>query len=375
MKAKRGQTDSRRLQVAIIGTRGIPGNYGGFETFAERLGVGLVELGHEVTVYCPASSSTTSAGEYRGITRRIVPNIPLKSVDKISSSAISCIHATFSSADIVLVLGVSPAILIWLPRLAGKKIVVNIDGLEWQRKKWGRFGAKYLKLSERLAVRFCHRVVADSMVIRRYVKDEYGKDAVFIAYGAEPPGDSDTSVLDRYGLTKNGYILQVCRLEPENNSDLVIREYGKVKTAMPLVIVGDAPYSDNYKKGLKTLAGDGVIFLGAVYGRNYDVIRSNAFCYIHAHEVGGTNPSLLEALAAGNCVLALDVAYNLEVIGDAGLPFSRSSGSLSAALEKLLQDGSQRAYLRQRATERIKEHYTWEKVVRQYQECFEDMMR
>ncbi|MBA4390992.1 MAG: glycosyl transferase family 1 [Syntrophus sp. (in: bacteria)] len=368
------ENSRRRMRIAIVGSRGIPGNYGGFETFAERLGLGLIELGQEVTVYCPAGSSTTDEREYHGIRRILIPNIPLKSFDKISSSLLSCFHAALSGCDIILLLGVAPAILAWLPRLTGKKLVVNIDGLEWKRKKWGKFASRYLKLSERLAVLFCHRTIADSEVIRRYVQNEYSKDSVYIAYGADPGVFEDEAVLERYGLKKHGYFLQVCRLEPENNSDIVIREYMQLKTEMPLVIVGDAPYSDNYKLALREMADERVKFLGAVFGENYNVLRSNSFCYIHAHEVGGTNPSLLEALAAGNCVVALDVTYNLEVIKDAGLSFSKEPGSLLAVFERLLTDPQLIRELRLRATERIREHYTWDKVISQYEGLFAQLL-
>lgn len=361
------------MRIAVVGSRGIPGNYGGFETFAERLGLGLVEKGHLVNVYCPAASSTTDERDYRGIKRTIVPNIPLKSLDKISGSVLSCLHASFSKCDVILFLGVAPAIFAWIPRLTGKKLVVNIDGLEWKRRKWGRFGAWYLKFSERLGALFCHEIVADSMVLKEYVKNEYEKDAVYIAYGADPGAAEDDGVLDKLGLKKNEYFLQVCRLEPENNSDLVIREYGLVDTELPLVIVGDAPYSDSYKNRLKEMADKRVMFVGAVYGRDYDALRSNAFCYIHAHEVGGTNPSLLEALAAGNCVAALDVPYNLEVIDNAGLAFSRESGSLARILRHLLTDPAAMMELRQKAVKRIESYYSWGKIINAYEKLFIDL--
>ncbi len=364
------------MRIVIVGTRGIPGNYGGFETFAEKLALGLVSKGcYGVAVYCPAGSSTTKEKKYKGVERIIVPNVPFKSLDKISSSVISCFHAAFSDCDIILFLGVAPAIFAWLPRLIGKKLIVNLDGLEWKRKKWGGLGASYLKLSEWLASIFCHRIIADSQVIQKYVYKQYNKTASFIAYGADIGVFENEEVLKRYGLKKNGYFLQVCRLEPENNSDIIIREYLQLKTEMPLVIVGDAPYSDNYKQKLHGMADERVKFLGAVYGDDYNVLRSNAFCYVHAHEVGGTNPALLEALAPGNCVVVLDVPYNLEVIGDAGLSFSKEPGSLLAVFEHLLKNPQLIKSMREKAVERIREHYTWEKIINQYQALFEQIMQ
>jgi glycosyltransferase involved in cell wall biosynthesis len=367
--------EREKIRIAIVGSRGIPGNYGGFETFAERLGTGLVERGHDVTVYCPAASSTTHEREYRGIKRVIVPNIPLRSLDKISSSVLSCLHAAFTHCDIILLLGVAPAIVAWVPRLTWKKLIINIDGLEWKRRKWGRFASGYLKFSERLAGLLCHRIVADSRVIQEYVREEYGRGSTFIAYGADIAVVQDESVLRRYGLKENGYFLQVCRLEPENNSHIVIREYLKVVTDMPLVILGDAPYSDEYKAYLRGMADSRVKFLGAVYGSDYEAIRCNAFCYIHAHEVGGTNPSLLEALGSGNCVLALNVPYNLEVIGEAGLSFSKEKGSLCHVLEHVLKHPQSMSEFRRKAVNRIHDEYTWDKIICEYERLFLETLR
>lgn len=360
----------KSLRIAIVGSRGIPGNYGGFETFAEKLGEGLVDRGHKVSVYCPSSSSAMDDTWYNGIRRVIVPTINTKSLEKISSAFLSCVHATFARYDIILFLGVSPSIFAWLPRLAGKKLVMNIDGLEWKRRKWGKFASRFLKLSEEIASVICHTFIADSREIQKYIKDEYGKESCFIAYGAIPGCHEDEAVLAKHGLTKRGYFLQVCRLEPENNTDVVIREYVQTKSDLPLVILGDAPYADNYKQSLLTMADSRINFLGSIYGHAYDVLRSNAFTYIHAHEVGGTNPSLLEALAAGNCVVVLDVPFNLEVIGEAGLSFSKTPGSLKKVLEYLQDHPDIIPPLQQKATERIQEHYSWEKVVSDYEALF-----
>jgi glycosyltransferase involved in cell wall biosynthesis len=370
MNAKTPKTDVKKIRIAIVGSRGIPGNYGGFETFAEKLGIGLVDIGYDVAVYCPSSSSSTDDRWYQGIRRIIVPSIHKKALEKISSSFFSCVHTAFSRYDIILFLGVAPALFAWLPRLTGKKLIMNIDGLEWKRRKWGRFASGYLKLSERFADAVCHTFVADSRAIQDYIKAEYGRDSAFISYGAIPGQYEDESVLAKYGLKKGGYFIQVCRLEPENNTDVVIREYNSVLTDMPLVVVGDAPYADSYKKKLYDMADGRVRFLGGVYGHEYDVLRSNAYCYIHAHEVGGTNPSLLEALAAGNCVIVLDVPFNLEVIGEAGLSFSKEPGSLKAVLMNLLTHPDVISDLRQKAVHRILEHYTWDSVISDYEKLF-----
>lgn len=365
----------KKLSIAIIGSRGIPGNYGGFETFAEKLSLGLVERGHKVTVYCPSANSRTNERNYRGVRRVLIPNIAVKSLDKLSNSFLSCLHSIGADHQIIFFLGVSPVLFAWLPRLFGKKTVINIDGLEWKRKKWNRIASSYLKLSESLSGKLCHEVVTDSRGIHKYFKEEYGKDSTFIAYGADIQTFEDDRVLEKYGLKKNGYLLQVCRMEPENNSHIIIREYCQSEADMPLVIVGDSPYGQQYIEDLKRMADHRVRFLGSIYGYDYDVIRSNPYCYIHAHEVGGTNPALLESLAAGNCVIVLDVPYNLEVIGEAGLSFSKAEGSLNQSLTKVLGNPHLVSEMRKKAVERIKENYTWDKIVNQYEKLFYQMLQ
>ena len=361
---------SHALHIGIIGARGIPALYGGFETFAERLSLGLRERGHRVTVYCSSSSCGDRDKVYKGIRRVMISNVALKSLDKFSSSFLSCLHSAFISYDVILFLGVGPVLFAWLPRGFGKKTVININGLEWKRQKWNRFASFYLRLSERLSGLFCHKLVTDSKGIQKYFKEAYGRQSAFIAYGADIGSVENEAVLTRYGLKKTAYFLQVCRLEPENNSHVVIEEYKKLDTHMPLAVLGDAPYADAYKKTLHKIANERVKFLGSVYGYDYDVIRSNAFCYIHAHEVGGTNPALLEALAAGNCVVVLDVPFNLEVIGSAGLSFSKEPGSLKDVLNSLLTHPEIIPRLRRLSTQRVEEHYTWDKVVNDYEKLF-----
>lgn len=361
---------AKQLKIAIIGSRGIPGNYGGFETFAERLSVGLVARGHKVSVYCAADYSGTDDREYQGVKRVLIPTIRSKSLEKLSNSFLSCLHATVNPYDVILFLGVSPILFSWLGRASGKRLVINIDGLEWKRQKWTRFASKFLETCEALSGVMCHQVVTDSKVLQEYFRKRYGRESTYIAYGADAGLHEDDGSLRKYGLEKDKYLLQVCRLEPENNAHLVIEEYKRVDTGFPLVILGDAPHSDEYKLKLKALADPRVKFLGGVYGNEYNVIRSNPYCYIHGHEVGGTNPALLEALAAGNCVAVLDVPYNLEVIGPAGLAFSKEAGSLSSVLQTLLQDPQTISIYRERAVDQIKRYYTWDFIITEYENLF-----
>jgi glycosyltransferase involved in cell wall biosynthesis len=361
---------TKRLKIAIIGSRGIPGNYGGFETFADHLSVGLVERGHSITVYCASGYSTTDDREYRGVRRVLIPTIRSKSIEKLSNAFLSCLHAAFQSYDLILFLGVSPVPFSWMGRVAGKRLVINIDGLEWKRQKWNRFASKFLETCEALSGVMCHEVVTDAKALQEYYRKRYGRESTFIAYGADIGRHEDDGTLNKFGLEAGKYLLQVGRMEPENNAHLIIEEYKQVDTDYPLVVLGDAPHSDEYKKKLKAAADPRVKFLGAIYGNGYNVIRSNPYLYIHGHEVGGTNPALLEALAAGNCVAVLNVAYNLEVIGEAGFTFSKESGSLSSVIQELLLSPEIVADYRIKAVDRIKEHYTWDSIISEYEKLF-----
>jgi len=358
------------LKIAIIGSRGIPAKYGGFETFVERLSLGLIQKGHQVTVYCSSLYTDNKAKSYNGIERVFIPALPVKSVEKFSTSCLSILHDLFRRADIVLLIGVSPVLISWLPRLLGKKLVINIDGLEWKRAKWNKILSFFLKLSEKSAGTFCQEVVTDSLAIQKYYYESYRKRAAYIPYGADIIKDSNEKVLKKYGLKKGRYILQVCRLEPENNVHLVLREFSKIETDLNFVVLGDNRYNTDYIKSLKKMRNTKIRFLGAVYGDDYKAILKNAYCYVHGHEVGGTNPALLEAMGAGKCVLVLDVPFNLETIKDAGITFSKREGDLANTLQDLIKNPTKMTPYEQRAMERIKTVYNWETVINAYESLF-----
>ncbi len=365
---------NRSLSIAIIGSRGIPGNYGGFETCAHHLSTLLVKRGHDVTVYGASTYSTVDDKFYRGVKRIILPSFKGKAMEKLSYVFLSLVHASFTKNRIILLLGLPGVMFTPIPRLFGKKIAVNVDGLEWQRVKWGKLGSFYFRKSAYLAGWLCHELVTDSKVLKRYYLDRYSRKSTYIAYGSDIITSNSGEASERYGLKKGKYILQVCRLEPENNSHIVIREFEKVKTELNLVILGDAPYSNDYIRSLKKTKDPRITFLGAIYGDAYDEIRRNSFCYIHAHQVGGTNPALLEAMGSGLCVFALDVSYNREVISDAGILFSKEEGDLSKKLQKVLDDPETVEELGTKAIERIKKCYTWDKITNDYEEMFRKMI-
>jgi len=362
------------MKLAIIGSRGFLTEYGGYETFVRKLAIGLTGRGFSITVFGirdyrnPANDNL-----YPDIKRVWLPTVKVRFLEKVLSSFLGILWASLSNFDIIFSISVSPGLLLFLPKILGKKIVVNPDGLEWQRPKWSKFIAFWLRLSEWTAIFCSNLVVADSNTIAKYIKEKYKrKKVIFIPYGADTNivSKDDVTLLQKYGLKPSHYFLQVCRLEPENNAHIVIREFTDYNGDKDLAIIGDTPHSLEYKENLKRIANHKVKFLGAVYGNDYKVILRNAYCYIHGHEAGGTNPALLEAMASARCPLVLNVPYNLEVIGECGMSFSKSRRDLIAKLNFLDNDTDLVMKLGLKAQERVNTYYNWDKIISDYEKIF-----
>lgn len=353
------------MKIAILGTRGIPANYGGFETFAEQLGTRLVERGHQVTVYGRKHYSVTDSRFYRGVELVTLPTIRHKYFDTIIHTFLSVLHASPRKYDVILICNAANSIFSFIPRLFGTPTLVNVDGLERKRKKWNWVGRTYYLLSEWLSTFLPTAIVTDAQVIQDYYATRYKKESAMIAYGAEVARRAEPEKLSRFGLCPNDYVLYVSRLEPENNAHLVIEAFEKVKTEMPLVIVGGAPYAQEYIAQLKSTRDSRVKFLGFVFGEDYRALQQNAYCYVHATEVGGTHPALIEAMGAGNCALTLNTPENREVINGAGIVYD-SVTDLTAKLQHVVDHPETIGEYRRRSMARVLELYDWEQITNQY---------
>ncbi len=362
------------MKIAILGTRGIPARYGGFETLAEHLANRLAERGHLVTVYCRRPFTRPDDVLRPGVQRVILPTISRKHLDTIFSTFLSVFHVGFSPADAVLLCNVGNAPLAWIPRLFAKPTVLHVDGLDRKRKKWKWFARQYLLLCEFLAAYTPTRLLTDAVAIRDYYWQRYRRDSAMIAYGAEVPQLPQVPWHEHdFDIPQRRYILYVCRLEPENNPELVIRAYARLKTDWPLVVVGDNRYTPGYVDRLKALAGPKVRFVGAVYGPRYWELQNNAGLLVSAFEVGGIHPSLVEAMAAGNTLLYLDSKENREAVGDAGVAFRADADELASAMQRLLDAPQVREDLAHKARARASELYSWERIVDQYEELFAEL--
>lgn len=357
------------MKIGILGTRGIPARYGGFETLAEELSARLAARGHDVTVYTRTRYAEPGLREWRGAKVRVLPTIPTKYLDTVAHGVLSGIDAAFEGFDAVLVCNAINAAASFLPRLAGRtRVVLNVDGLERHRRKWSAAGRLAYRISEKLSTIVPDAVVSDARVIRDYYRERYGFDSHFIPYGGDLPDPTGTETLERLGLAREQYVLYVSRLEPENNADEVVRAYRDVAGETPLVVVGDAPYAADYVARVKALADRRVRFAGAIYGDGYRQLLSSAAVYVQASEVGGTHPALVEALGYGRVVVYNATPENEEVAGGAGLPFDvHRPESLSRLLTQLLDDRESWSVWKERAKERTRERYRWEDVTDRYE--------
>ena len=351
------------MRIALLGTRGIPANYGGFETFAEELSTRLVQRGHHVTVYCRQRYPQPL---YRGVRLQYLATIRHKYFDTIAHTFVSTLHLLSHRVDVALYCNGANAIFTPWPRLAGMPVALNVDGIERKRKKWNRVARAWYLVSEWLAT-FCPtEVITDAAAIQRYYLERYGKRSTFIPYSAEVGPVTTSDVLASLGLERRGYFLYVSRMEPENHALEVRQVFERVSTPLKLALVGDAPYAAGYIRQVRDTRDPRIVIPGAIFGQGYRELGSHCFAYIHATEVGGTHPALIEAMGRGALVLYRNTVENDEVAGGAGIPFE--PGQLGAKIEMVLaMSEDERDRLRQKAMDRVRERYSWDAVTDQYE--------
>jgi glycosyltransferase involved in cell wall biosynthesis len=362
------------MKIALLGTRGIPASYSGFETCVEQLGQRLVERGHEVTVYCRSHHITYPEDSYKGMRLVKLPTVPNKYLDTIVHSLISSVHALFQGYDVCLYFIAGNSLVAWIPRLVGTKTIINVDGLDWKREKWPALAKKYIQFAEFMATQLPNLYLTDSREVQRYYRDKYGSEPPYIPYGSDvqrlPPGET----LERFGLKPQRYILFVGRLVPENCAHHLVEAFRMLETDMKCVIVGDAPYAETYKANLRALAGEDsrIVFTGYVFNEGYHELGSNAYIFVETSGVGGTHPALIEAMAFGNCVVTHNTPENLETIGDAGFSYDGKEGakSLHNELYNLLSNEELVNKYRSRANNYAEATYRWDAVTNAYEKLF-----
>jgi glycosyltransferase involved in cell wall biosynthesis len=353
----------------MVGTRGVPAAYGGFETAVEEVGYRLAERGHRVTVYTRGSERRER--EFRGMKVVHLPALPVKQLETLSHTGLSAVHAIArSKPDVAFVFNAANSPFLPLLRARGIPIALHMDGLEWKRSKWGRRGKAYYRWAEEFGVRWADALIADAPGIADYYRDEFDVDTELIRYGAPILTTAPEDGVRALGLEPGGYHLVVARFEPENHVLEIVEGYHASDARMPLVVVGSAPYSADYTQRIDAAAAgdDRIRLLGGVYDQDLlDALYFHAHTYAHGHSVGGTNPSLLRAMGAGTAVIAYDVGFNRETLAEEGWFFA-DAAEVEAHFRALAGDASLTAALGPRARERAASAFRWDAVADEYED-------
>lgn len=356
------------MKVAFAGTRGIPARYGGFETAVEEIAARFADRGVDAVVYC--RNAPDRLPTHRGVALVHLPAVRSKSLETLSHTFLSVLHLLRRPVDVVLLFNGANAVFAPLLRARGMPTAVHVDGLEWKRAKWSAPARLWHKLGERAAVRFADAVIADAPGIARYYRDRYGAATELLTYGAPVLRDVGDSRIAELGLARHGFHLVVARLEPENHVDLIVEGYARSDAALPLVVVGEAPFADEHVRAIHASAAgdDRVRFLGAVWDQALlDELYANALTYLHGHSVGGTNPSLLRAMGAGAGVVAFAVDFNEDIVGEHGRYFSGPE-EVALAVEQAEADPEAVRAGGEAGQGHVAAHYRWDDVADGYVE-------
>lgn len=375
MKSNSKEKNTKRyLKISLLGTRGIPASYGGFETCVEEIGKRLAEKGHIVTVYCRNSYYEAKLDKYLGMNLTYLPNLRKKSLDTLSHTFFSVWHALFQKFDIYMVFNAANSPSVIPLRVFGKTISINTDGLEWKRSKWGFWGQTFYKISEKISCLIANRIVTDSKGMRNYYIKNYFTDSTEIAYGAPIQTCDKPIKLKDMGLEPGEYFLTITRFEPENYPLLTVKAFNKLETDKKLVLVGGNPYPNSYTKEIEKSATEKVILPGYIY--EPDLLRElwcNCFAYIHGNSVGGTNPALLQTMGSGCFTISINIQFNRDVLADCGIYYESNEDSLVEKMTWSLNNEDKLNFYGKKAQNRILEYYNWDKVADQYEELFYEL--
>jgi glycosyltransferase involved in cell wall biosynthesis len=359
-----------RLRVAFIGGRGVISKYSGIETYYEEVGTRLAEMGHEVTVYC-RNYFTPALKEFSGMRLVRLPTFRSKHLETLVHTALSTVHALFQNYDIVHYHALGPALFSRFPRWWGKKTVVTVQGLDWQRRKWGRVASMVLRLGERASVRLPNGTMVVSQALRERYQERHGVETFYVPNGGVLRERGDARKILDWGLTPGKYILYLGRLSPEKGCHLLVEAYERLNTDVKLVLAGASSYSDAYSRELRTHASDRIKILDSVSGETLDQLLTNAMLFVLPSDLEGLSLALLDAMGAGLCVLASDVAENREVVMDAGYTFRPGdAGDLADRLSFLIANPAVRDAAGRAAKARVREHYQWPKIAEEIERAY-----
>lgn len=374
--------DHEQLNIVMLGHKRIPSREGGVEIVVEELSTRMAALGYHVTCYnrgghhvSGAEFDTKSMNEYRGVKLKTAWTLDKKGLAAVTSSFFAAVRSAFSKADAVHIHAEGPAFMCWLPKLFGKKVIVTVHGLDWQREKWkSGFGAKYIHAGEKMAVRFADEIIVLSRNVQDYFKNTYGRETIWIPNGVAKPEIADADLIrKRYGLEKDGYILFLGRLVPEKGINYLIEAFRGTETGKKLVIAGGSSDSDDYAQQLRATAGNDarIVFTGFVQGWTLAELYSNAYIYVLPSDVEGMPLSLLEAMSYGNCCVVSDIPECAEVVEDKAVTFGKGKiDELRSKLQALCDDPSLVDGYKKTARSFICDKYNWDDVTKKTLELY-----
>ncbi len=364
------------MHIAMIGTRGVPAAYGGFETAVEEIGTRLAAAGHSITVYCRGRQTRTQ--QYNGIRTVDLPAVRHRTAETLSHTLLSIIHTVLiEKPDAAIVFNAANSPLLPLLKAAGIPVALHTDGLEWKRGKWGATGRRYYLLAEALGVCFADQLISDADEIAKYYSYRYRKESAVITYGAPviyPKADR----LSELDLEPGRYHLVVARIEPENHVDIALRGMLQSTTTYPLVVVGSVPYPTEHLREIERLTAESsgrIRMLGSLWDQDLlDSLYSHAAVYLHGHSVGGTNPSLLRAMGAGSPIAAYDVQFNREVLGTAAEVYWRNPRDIANILDDVERNRELWQTRGEEARSRVQKNYRWDDVANLYEQLSETLL-
>lgn len=364
------------MTISIIGSRGYPYVYSGYETFVKELSERLVKKGYRVKIYCHKNLFSERPRTVNGIELVYIPTIETKSLSQLIHSGLSMIHACTSGSDIILAVNAANGPWGLISTLFRKRTLINVDGMEWLRPKWKGLGASYFRMAAWLSTKLYNRVITDADAMREVYLEEFQAESTVIAYGAEPRYAQKPEMLDAFDLEPYSYYLIVGRLIPDNNVQILLEGYKTAQSGKKLVVVGDVPYQDEYARNMKAKANADILFLG--YITNSETLAElyhHCFAYLHGHEFGGTNPTMLKAMAYGCAILAIDTRFSREMLQDGrfGLLFQKSPQSVAKFMQHSEQNDDLIKNLRHHAREGLTEKYNWDQVTEAYIRVFKEL--
>jgi len=368
---------NKKIKISIIGTRGYPYVYSGYETFVKQLSERLVLKDCNVTVYCHKGLFKIRPKEIKGIKLVYIPTIETKILSQPIHSFLSIIHACFKRPHIILVVNSANGPFGLLTKLFKIPTAINVDGLEWLRPKWKGLGSIYFKWASKMATIFYDQIINDSDEMRKVYLNLFKRDSKVIAYGADIRKSKNPDLINKWNLKQREYYLVIGRLIPDNNADLIINGFLKSNSKKKLVIVGDVPYKDTYASNLKKIKDERLVFTGYVKDQNVLAeLYHNCYVYIHAHEFGGTNPTMIKAMAYGCSILALNTVFNMEMLqkGKFGLFFKKELISVTNQIDYCEKENMLIDKLRKESVNGITNKYNWDFVSSQYLEVFKSLV-